>query len=145
MTYQTIVTKTSKEIVRMINLADIYDFVSRYYKPMKQEQLLLFTLGESYSLKNVYLVHVGQVREKTMDIKDICYKAIADNAESVIVCYIRSSSSDQLCALGDDFSNARKILKAFKIMNTKVLYQLIIGNNGYTEIKNDENDEDDII
>jgi DNA repair protein RadC len=144
MTYETIVTKENAAAIIIENATEVYRFISLNYNEREQEQMLLMTLGEEYHLKNVYLIHIGKVIKNTMDIKDIFYKTIMDKAKHIIICYLRPSSSDLLRPSGDDYSNAEKIFRATKIINTDVLYQLIIGNTGFTEIKHDDNDDMDM-
>jgi DNA repair protein RadC len=144
MTYETIVTKESDRPVIIDGTIEIYRYVSNYYKSREQGQVILMTLGESFHLKNVYLMHVGNVTEKTLDIKDICLKAITDKAKYIVICHIRPNSSDMLRPTGEDYSIAEKIFRAVKLIDTKVLYNVIIGDTGYTEIKNDHNDDEEM-
>jgi DNA repair protein RadC len=137
--------KESKESVIMSNIAEVYRFVTAKYKEREQQQIILMTLGDSYHLKNSYLIHLGNVKDNAFDIKDICYKAITDKARYIIVCYIRPSSSDSLVPMDGDMPNAEAVFRAAKLINTKVAYQIIISNMGFTEIKNDFNDDPGMI
>jgi DNA repair protein RadC len=143
MTYETIVTKeisSEEESFDMSQKTNVYQFFSNFYKLGKQSKLYLATLWEKTpKLKNVYIIHVGEVNEKLLDIKGICHKAIEDNASEIIMCTMRSSSADSLEPTENDYDIAGKIFQAMQIINTRVRYQLIIGYHGYTEIKLDEN------
>jgi DNA repair protein RadC len=143
MTYETIITKElkEKETPAICNPTEIYRFISLRYKKREQPQMLLFTLGESFIFKNVYIIHTGKVKSDTLDIMDIMLKAIKDKAEYISICYIRPSSSGLLRPSNDDYDNAGKIFQAAKIMNITVLNQVIVGDSGYTEIKRDGNNK----
>jgi DNA repair protein RadC len=145
MTYETVIIKESKESVAMVNIVEVYRFVTAKYKQREQQQIIIMTLGELYHLKNSYLIHLGNVKGKALDIKDICYKIIKDNARYIIVCYIRPLSSDSLMPTEDDMSNAATIFKAAKLINTHVAYQIIISDIGFTDIKTDFNDGKDMV
>jgi DNA repair protein RadC len=146
MTFETIVTEESEESISVLSTMSVFQFAKDHYRDRTQHQTLLLTVGDKNDhLKNAYLVHVGEVNENTLNIRNICRKIIEDDAKKIIICYIRPSSSDTLMPRKIDIFNAKKIVKASSLLDTKVLYQLIIGNTGFTELKEDASDIGDIL
>jgi DNA repair protein RadC len=143
MTYEAIVTKEiSDEPVVLSLKTEVYRFISEKYKIRAQGQTILLTLNASLQLINSYIIHIGPTDEDYLDIKDICLKAITDKAHKVVLCRVRPSASVSYVPNGSDYSIAEKIFRAMKIFNIEVRHQLIIGNGGYSEIKNDENGDE---
>jgi DNA repair protein RadC len=145
MTYEAICTKEiTDEHITFDEKTEVYHFISEKYKIRDQGETIFMTLDPLNNLINSYVIHVGIVDENTLDIKDICYKAIMDKASQVVICRLRPAKSYSFIPSGSDYSIAEKIFRAMKIFNIKVRYQLIIGKEGYAEIKNDHNSEEDM-
>jgi DNA repair protein RadC len=145
MTYETIVKREIKAPFVMNDLADMYEFLTSKYKKRDEEQVVLITLGEAYHFINSHLVYLGGFSETALDIKDVMCKAITDKAKHIIIGYIRSAKTDLLSPNNKDYTNAERIFKSAKILELKVMAQLIIGSHGYTTITHDHNSPNDLI
>jgi DNA repair protein RadC len=78
-----------------------------------------------------------------MDIKDIIKHAIMDEAKSIAMCFIRPTKD--ITPQGEDYSKAERLYRAGKIFILPIRHILIITKRGFTEIKNDRNDDEGMI
>jgi DNA repair protein RadC len=131
MVYEAIVKKKLKKHVIIHNSEDAYNLVKKF-ADSRQEKCILITLDICRFVIGVHIVHIGTTDFTPASIKDIFYKAIMDNANSIIVCH--NHLGDSFTPSPKDMKFSDKLYKAGSIMDIDVGFQLIITQYGYTTI-----------
>jgi DNA repair protein RadC len=131
MVYEAIVKRKLKKHVIISNSEDAYNLVKKL-ADSRQEQFILITLDMCRFVIGVHIVHIGTTDFTPASIKDIFYKAIMDNASSIIVCH--NHLGDAFTPSPKDMKFSDRIYKAGSIMGIDVGLQLIITQYGYTTI-----------
>jgi DNA repair protein RadC len=132
MVFEAVFTKKLKKHVHIKDSADVYKLVKSFTKS-RQEQLIVITMDSTWYVLGVHIVNIGLTNYTPVSIKDIFYKAIIDNATSVIVCH--NHPGDLVEPSKGDLKFSDKIYKAGTIMDITVKGQLIISEYGYSSIK----------
>jgi DNA repair protein RadC len=143
MTYETIIKTELEEGRTVNNSSELFEFISELLPPRNQEQMVLVTFDECKQVIQSHIVHVGESKSETMDIKDIIKRAIMDDAKSIAMCFIRPTKD--LTIRREDRLKAERLYRAGKIFLLPIRHILIIVKHGFTEIKNDRNDDEGMI
>jgi DNA repair protein RadC len=131
MVYEAVVKRKLKKHVMIHDSEDAYKIVKKF-ADSRQEQCILITLDMCRFVIGVRLIHIGTTAYTPASIKDIFYKAILDNASSIIVCH--NHLGDAFQPSPKDLKFADKLYKAGSIMDIDIKDQLIINQYGYTTI-----------
>jgi DNA repair protein RadC len=130
--YEAIYAKKLKKRVLISNSFETYKLVKRFTKS-RQEQCIVITLDKGRYVIGVHLVHIGTTNTTYVAKRDIFYKAIMDNAYSLIICH--NHTGDAIEPSKNDLKFSDEMYKAGSLMDIKVVDQLIISKYGYTSIK----------
>jgi DNA repair protein RadC len=132
MVFEAVFTKKIKKQAIIKNSDDTYRLVKRFTK-CRQEQVIVVTLDNNRYVLGVHVVNIGFTNHTSASIKDIFYKAIIDNAISIILCHNHIGALIEPSKADITFSD--KLYKAGTILDIRVRDQLIISEYGYTSIK----------
>jgi DNA repair protein RadC len=132
MVYEAVFTKKLKKRIEVRSPEDIYRLLKKVANS-RQEQCVVVTLDNYQIVLGVHVVNIGTANHTAASMKDIFYKAIKDNAISIIFCH--NHPGDSIEPSKADLEFADKLYKAGTIMDIPVQDQFIISEYGYTSIK----------
>lgn len=117
----TRVTK-SKQVVKLVKKIAL----------RQQEFGIVVTLKPDYTVSNMRIVSIGNVREAVVSVRDILRGALIDGAYGII--FIHNHPSGSLKASKDDKRLVKDIRKAGKILDIDVVDVIIISGKKWRSI-----------
>jgi DNA repair protein RadC len=132
MTYETVIIKEIPDRIVVNSTSDIYQLIKPHIQN-RQEQTVLVTLANKNIVIGVHVVHVGTANATYTIARDIFYRAIMDNAVSIILCH--NHPSGELTPSQEDLRNADTFFMLGKLHGIRVMDQLVISEYGYTSMK----------
>ncbi|QBO34993.1 hypothetical protein EQG49_00290 [Periweissella cryptocerci] len=94
------------------------------------EELWLYTLDTKHRVLNEYLISKGTLNSTPINIKEITYHAIMDNAQSVIITHNHPSGDPTQSSA--DRQGYQKVGEAIQMFNMSVLDSFVTGSDSYT-------------
>ena len=98
-----------------------------------QEQFGVMVLDTKHRVQRIVTVYIGNVGAAVLRLAEVFQPAVKDNAPAIIVAHTHPSGDPTPSA--EDVSVTRDIVRAGKLLGIKVLDHLIIGQQGYTSLK----------
>jgi DNA repair protein RadC len=133
MLYEAIYIKKPKKKKKWIKTSqDAYDLLKPFLNS-RQEQCIVITMSDGQEVIGIHVVHIGSVTNVTGIPRDIFYRAILDNASSIILAH--NHIGDNITPSENDLIVADRFYKAGTIMGIYVRDQLVISEYGYSSIK----------
>jgi DNA repair protein RadC len=99
----------------------------------RQERSILITLDTAKNVIGVHIVHIGSANETFTCGRDIMYKAIMDNAVSIILCH--NHPSGLLEPSETDFRMATRMYGVGLLHDIKVILSMVVSKNGFATIR----------
>ena len=108
---------------------DVYNYINHNFNNAFQERLIVFYLNSKNIVIHEQILSIGDDSMTIMNNKLICKMAIEKYAKKVIICHnhLSGNSSPSLA----DISSNISLISALKIIQVKLIDNLIIGKNEY--------------
>jgi DNA repair protein RadC len=140
MIYEIIYVKERESKTSINKRVDVFKVMKPYIK-IKKEQLILITLDSSGYIIGIHIIHVGSINSNNKDHQEIIAKTLLDKSRRIIIC--RTIIDEDVLSLSpEDYKIAQKFFDACKLLDIQILFQLIVSEYGYTEIKLDPNNDE---
>jgi len=127
MTYDVVSERTAPDM-KITMPGDLFPIVKKY-ATKRQEHFLVVTLGGTQNVIRVHLVSVGILTRTLVHPREIFYRAIKDNSNSIIL--VHNHPSGDLAPSREDKDATERLVKAGKLMGIEVLDHLIISKAEY--------------
>jgi DNA repair protein RadC len=114
------------------NSSDAYNLVKEFTKN-RQEQFIVITLNARDEVIGVHVSNIGTTTAVYNSPKEVFYKAITDNAVSIIICH--NHPSRIITPSDGDYKSADRYFKAGAILGIPVKENMVISEYGYSSIK----------
>lgn len=123
------VIKKNKNIIKIKNSYDIYNYSKYELENLLQEKFLCIYLDSKNTIITSKILFIGTVNESNIYPRDIFREAVKNNASSIIL--VHNHPSGNINPSYSDMSLTNNIIKIGKTIGIKILDHIIIGNNNY--------------
>lgn len=118
---------TQKTDIR--NSSDAYAYIRPYLVDKAYEEFWVILLNQACRVIHCQIASTGGVAHVPVDIKTILKAAVDHRATQIILAH--NHPSGRLVASQADISLTERLASAAKMLDTRVIDHLIIGDNGY--------------
>lgn len=122
---------------KITNPKTIYDLLASELKDLKTEQVKVVLLDAKAYVKSIITVSVGATNKSMVSPKEILSEPIKQLASSIVL--VHNHPSGDTTPSRQDILLTKKIIDYAAVFDITVLDHIIIGNNGYTSIKETNN------
>lgn len=98
-----------------------------------RESFGFLALSVKNTILGCHIVHTGNINSSIVSTRDIFQQALLNNAASIICFHNHPSSVTSPSK--EDIETTKRIIEAGKILNINVIDYLIIGETGFTSLK----------
>jgi DNA repair protein RadC len=129
---ETVYVKKLPKTKTLNTSSDAYNLVKGFIKGARQERLIVITLNVVDAVIGVHLLNIGTEKAANCSTKEIFYKAIIDNATSIIICHNHTDGIVEPSRA--DIELADKYFKAGVILGILVKDNMVISEYGFSSI-----------
>ncbi len=130
--------KLNKQKIKIKSPKDVYNLVGLEMKNKKVEEVKVILLDSKSYVKSVITVSKGSTNKSAVSAKEILSEPIKQLATSIIL--VHNHPSGDTLPSRQDILLTRKIIDYTNIFDITLLDHIIIGGEGYTSIKEVNNE-----
>ena len=127
------IVRETRKIYKISSPSDIANYLMEDMRHLKQEEFRIVLLDTKNQIIKVETVFKGTLSSCIVHPREIFQEAILATASSLIC--VHNHPSGSILPSNEDINITKRLIDAGEIMGIKVLDSLIIGDNSYTSLK----------